>query len=125
MDSRNGTVGGSVVTSAERAEGHEGIHEDEIPDVGITVFEDNALSWWKSHGHHFPTLSRFARRFLGIFGTSCPVERLFSVTGQVDDTRRTSLSPDTMTLLVLIHEGLPLVRKISYDRIVDTVRNFN
>ena len=33
---RNGAAGGAVVTSAERAEGHEAIHEDEIPDVGIT-----------------------------------------------------------------------------------------
>ncbi len=52
-----------------------------------------------------------------------PVERLFS--GQVDDTRRTSLSPDTMTLIVLMYEALPLVRKIRADRIVDDVRNFN
>ena len=30
------------------------------------VFEDNPLSWWKAHGHHFPTLSRLACRFLAI-----------------------------------------------------------
>ena len=33
---RNGTAG-PVVTSAQRAEGHEAMHEDEIPDVGITA----------------------------------------------------------------------------------------
>ena len=64
----------------------------------------NPLGWWQQHGHHFPTLSRLARRFLTISATSCPVERLFSVTGQVDAARRTSLSPDTMTLLVFLHE---------------------
>ncbi len=31
----------------------------------------------------------------------------------------TSLSPDTMTVLVFMHETLPLVRKIRVDRIVD------
>ncbi len=119
----------------------------------------NPLGWWKDHGHHFPTLSRLARRFLTISTTSCPVERLFSVAGQVDAARRglqktlvdsnciyisqhslikairgynfvrvhrcfrkiirpASLSPDTMTLLVFLHEALPLVRKIRVSRIV-------
>ncbi len=76
------------------------------------VFEDNPLTWWKAHGHHFPTLSRLARRFLAISATSCPVERLFSVPGQVDNARRSSLTSDTMTLLVFMHEALPLVGKI-------------
>jgi hypothetical protein len=66
-----------------------------------------------------------ARRFLVISDTSCPVERLFSVTGQVDEVRRESVSPDTMTLLVFMYEDLPLVRKIRTDRIVESVRNFN
>ena len=62
------------------------------------VFEDNPLSWFKANGHHFPTLSRLARRSLTISVTSCPVER---------------------TLLVFMHEDLPLVRKIRADRIVE------
>ena len=78
----------------------------------------------RDDGHHFPTLSRFVRRFLTISATSCPVERLFSVAGQVDDDRRSSLTSDTMTLLVFIHEDFPLVRKIRVD-IVDTLANFN
>jgi hypothetical protein len=43
---------------------------------------------------------------------------LFSVAGQVDAARRASLSPDTMTLLVFLHEALPFVRKIRASRIV-------
>ena len=80
----------------------------------------NPLGWWKQHGHHFPTLSRLARRFLSISATSCPVERLFSVAGQVDAARRASVSPDTMTLLVFLNETLTLVRKIRVSRIVRT-----
>ena len=79
---------------------------------------DNPMGWWKQHGHHFPTLSRLACRFLTISETSCPVERLFSVVGQVDTVRRASLSPDTMTLLVFLYEELVLVRKIRVSRIV-------
>ena len=43
------------------------------------MLEANPLTWWKLHGHLFPTLSRLARRSLKTPVTSCPVERLFSV----------------------------------------------
>ncbi len=85
----------------------------------------NPMCWWKQYGHHFPTLSRLARRFLAISTTSFPVERLFSVTGQVDVARRSCLSSDTMTLLVFLHEALPLVRKIRVSRIVrESLQNY-
>ena len=74
--------------------------------------EDSPLAWWKQHGHLFPTLSRLARRYLATPATSCPVERLFSVAGQVDASRRANLSSDNLTLLVFMHESLPLLRKI-------------
>jgi hypothetical protein len=61
--------------------------------------EDSPLAWWKQHGHLFPTLSRLARRYLATPATSCPVERLFSVAGQVDAAKRASLSSDNLTLL--------------------------
>ncbi len=72
----------------------------------------NPIGWWKQHRHIFPTLYRLTCRFLNISSTSCPVERLFSVAGQVDAARRSSLSPDTMTLLVFLYESLSLDRKI-------------
>ena len=82
------------------------------------MLEDNPLVWCKLHAHLFPTLSRLVRRYLSTPATSCPVERLFSVAGQVDAARRASLSPDNLTLVVFIHEALPLLRKIRSDRIV-------
>ncbi len=74
--------------------------------------EDNPSQWWKQHGHLFPTLSRLARRYLATPATSAPVKRLFSVAGQVDSSRRANLSSDNLTLLVLMHETLSLIRKI-------------
>ena len=85
------------------------------------MLEDNPSVWWKQHGHFFPTLSRFARRYLTTPVTFCPVERLFSVSGQVDTARRTSLSTDTLTLVVFMDEELPFLRKIRADRIVQEV----
>jgi hypothetical protein len=74
--------------------------------------EDRPLAWWKQHGHLFPTLSRLARRYLATPAKSCPVERLFSVAGQVDAVKRARLSSDNLTLLVFMHEALPFLRKI-------------
>jgi hypothetical protein len=50
--------------------------------------------------------------FIADTGTSAPVQRLFSVAGQVDSSRRVTLSSDNLTLLVFMHEALPLIRKI-------------
>ncbi len=81
--------------------------------------EDNPLALWKQHGHLFPMLSRLARRYLASPVTSCPVERLFSVAGQVDASRRANLSSENLTLPVFIHEALPLLRRIRAVRIVE------
>ena len=40
--------------------------------------------------------------------TTVPVERLFSVTGQVVTSKRNRLSPETVTVLVFLHESLPV-----------------
>ena len=39
--------------------------------------------------------------------TSASVERLFSVAGQIVSARRARLHPDTVTLLVFLHEAIP------------------
>jgi hypothetical protein len=35
-------------------------------NVNPVMMEENPLTWWKQHGHLFPTLLRFARRYLEI-----------------------------------------------------------
>ena len=39
--------------------------------------------------------------------TSASVERLFSVAGQIVTAKRARLHPDTVTLLVFLHEAIP------------------
>ena len=39
--------------------------------------------------------------------SSASVERLFSVAGQIVTAKRASLHPDTVTLLVFLHEAIP------------------
>ena len=65
------------------------------------------LMWWKEHAAKFPYLSQLARRYLAMPATSASVERLFSVAGQVVTAKRASLDPETVTLLVFLHEAIP------------------
>lgn len=44
---------------------------------------ENPLSWRKEHEHEYPQLSRVAKHFLCIPGTSISAERVFSTTGDI------------------------------------------
>ena len=77
----------------------------------------------KEHAALFPYVSQLARRYLAMSATSASVERLFSVAGQVVSTKRNSLHPSTVTLLVILHEAIPGViereaRAIIQDKIL-------
>ena len=82
----------------------------------------NPLMWWKANDVHLPYFSILSRRYLAMPATSAPVERLFSVAGQIVTAKRSRLDPETVTLLVFLHEALPLVRElVSHSIIKDTV----
>ena len=54
--------------------------------------------------------------------TSAPAERLLSVTGQVVTATRNRLHPETVTLLVFLHETLPVHRDIKFQRLLDKMK---
>ena len=54
--------------------------------------------------------------------TSVPVERLFSVTGQVVTMTRIRLHPETVTLLVFLHEDLHVHHEINFQKFLDTMK---
>ena len=84
------------------------------------MFDDgeSPLTWWKHHAQALPYLSRLARRYLAMPATSAPVECLFSVSGQVVTAKRATLDPHTVTLLVFLHEALPVVRELNVRDII-------
>jgi len=87
-------------------------HEFAGNDYSAGLF-DNAeglFKWWKEHAQMLLYLSRLARRYLTMSVTGAPVERLFSVAGQVVTAKRASLDLHTVTLLVFLHEAFAIVR---------------
>ncbi len=90
------------------------------PD-GLLLVDSNPLVWWKKYAETFPYLDQVARRYLVMPSTSAPVERLFSVAGQVVTATRNRLHPETVTLLVFLHEALPLHRTMKFQRFLDTM----
>ncbi|GES96419.1 zinc finger BED domain-containing protein RICESLEEPER 2-like [Rhizophagus clarus] len=55
-------------------------------------FDMNVLAFWKVHENKFPNLSKMAKDFLAIPGTSVPVERVFSGGTDLITQRRCSLN---------------------------------
>ena len=79
------------------------------------------LKWWKKWGSKFPNLAQLARRYLAMPATSAPVERLFSVAGLVATAKRSRLAPSTVSLLVFLHEALPISRGLEVDSMLKSL----
>ena len=71
------------------------------------------FKWCKELAQELPYLSRLARGYLAIPETIPLVERLFSVASQVVTVKKATLNTHTVTLLVFLHEALPVVWEMS------------
>jgi hypothetical protein len=69
----------------------------------------NPFEFWRDNRESFPTLSRLAVVFLCMFAGSVPVESLFSVTGLILNSRRSSLCPSKLNKLAFLHDNLDYV----------------
>jgi hypothetical protein len=62
------------------------------------------LDYWRAHSTRFPNLSRMARDYLAIPGTSTPSERAFSAGRQLITDFRCSLNAETITACMLLKD---------------------
>jgi len=60
------------------------------------------LKWWHEHSNQYPNMSKMAKDYLAVPGTSVSVERLFSGGRDTLGIRRMSLGKDTMRTLTLL-----------------------
>lgn len=69
---------------------------------------EDPLDWWHRHKGTFPLLSRLAKRYMCIPGTSVSAERVFSTAGDVITAKRSALKPDHVDQLVFLHKNLEI-----------------
>ena len=74
-------------------------------DWPTDCFADDALLFWKEKQKEFPNLKRLARRYLSISASSVAVESMFSTTGYIINSRRSSLSPHKLNFVSFIHDN--------------------
>nr|XP_061794906.1 E3 SUMO-protein ligase ZBED1-like [Nerophis lumbriciformis] len=107
------TLLGAAFTSqpAEQFKSVDVIAEEEIdiycrsPSVPLS---DDPLQWWQHREGTFPLLSRLAKRYLCIPGTSVSAERVFSTAGDVITAKRSVLKPEHVDQLVFLHKNMEM-----------------
>jgi len=68
-----------------------------LHETAIAHHTDQPLSWWRANGSRFPILSKLAKDYLGVPGSSASSERAFSKAGLLITDRRTRLSSASVT----------------------------
>lgn len=67
--------------------------------------DTSPLEWWKANATRFPRLSRLAKGYLCIPGTSVPSERVFSTAGLTVNRLRTRLTPEHVNMLIFLNKN--------------------
>lgn len=62
------------------------------------------MKWWHDNEVIFPLLSRLAKHYLCIPGTSVAAERVFSTAGTIVTAKRSSLAPEHLDQLLFLHK---------------------
>jgi hypothetical protein len=100
-----------VFGSKEDAPGPSGVAAEIEAFSGETIapFNSDPLQWWKLKSDRYPLLSMSARRYLGAPATSVDSERMFSVSGNIFNEKRTRLSPTHLEQLVFLNINLRIM----------------
>jgi hypothetical protein len=72
--------------------------------------EDKPLLFWKKHESQYPAMAALAKIYLCISCSSVAVESMFSITGLILNSRRSSLAPWRLNYLSFIHNNLPVFK---------------
>ncbi|XP_036390538.1 zinc finger BED domain-containing protein 4-like [Megalops cyprinoides] len=103
------TDNGPNVVSAYRSEGTDALIEmRRYLEERVILRDQDPLHWWKEHEQTFPSLSRFAVKYLGIVASCVPAERVFSKTGELISQRRSRLKGKNVNMLLFLNKNLKM-----------------
>ncbi|CAH1238655.1 ZBED1 [Branchiostoma lanceolatum] len=66
---------------------------------------EDVLAFWQGKADELPILSRHAKKYLVVPGTSVPSERVFSTAGDIVSAERSRLDPDTVNQLLFLNKN--------------------
>ncbi|XP_028837232.1 zinc finger BED domain-containing protein 1-like [Denticeps clupeoides] len=72
----------------------------------LSLAEGSPLSWWKEHQNEYPLMSRLAKVYLCIPGTSVSSECVFSTAGDIVTAQRSVLSSKHVDQLLFLNKNL-------------------
>ena len=73
---------------------------------GNIDLDESPLDWWKRNERRFPHISLLARHLFSIAGSSAELERMFSHSARVVNSKRPRLHADTATEIMFCHENI-------------------
>ena len=72
-----------------------------IPNID---HHDDPLQWWKDNIATLSKMEKTVRKYLTILATSVPSERLFSKAGELVSTKRSSIKPKNVNMLLFLNK---------------------
>lgn len=72
-------------------------------------FDLDPFEWWNIRKDKFPAVSYLARKYLSIPASSASSERCFSTAGNIITSKRSSLLPENVDMLVFLYQNRSLL----------------
>lgn len=72
-------------------------------------FDLDLFEWWNIRKDKFPAVSYLARKYLSIPASSASSERCFSTAGNIITSKRSSLLPENVDMLVFLYQNRSLL----------------
>lgn len=74
-------------------------------ELGKIKSTADPLAFWKDSESNLPYLSRFAKSYLVVQGSSVSSERVFSTAGDIVTAERNLLDPENVNMLIFLRKN--------------------
>ncbi|XP_060077513.1 E3 SUMO-protein ligase ZBED1-like [Ylistrum balloti] len=97
-----------IVKEEKRSKSNLEMASDEVAayqKVDTLLMNQNPLLWWKENAYLYPRLSKLAKRYHCVPGTSVPSERIFSCAGDIVTAQRSTLKSKNVDALIFLKKN--------------------